>query len=553
MKKFLLLFLIILYFVHPVFAQSGEHIQSFNSQITVNKDGTINVKETIVYDFGSLSRHGIYRYIPYIKNINGKRYKMDIKVISVKDENGQNYNYQLIDSNNQTEIKIGDANKTITGVHTYVIEYSVSGALGYFSDHDEIYWNATGNDWIVPIASSTSEVELPDGISKSDIKTNCFTGNVGSSEQSCTAKVDGNNVTFNSNGSLNSSQGMTVAVSFPKNIVAVLQPKPYVTFWETIYGKITIALIILAAIFWYIIYPIKIIYKWIKSGRDPKAPTGPVQAWYDPPKLKTGRFLSPEETGSLVDETVDLQDLSGMIVYLAQKGFIKIVEKEKDDFYFEKTKEFSGDDNLTSYEKEFLNQIFVDKDEVQLKKNKMYEAVDHVKKLIYDQLVKDGLFPQNPNSIRTFYSVVGGMALFMLNLELVLAAFIFGRNLPRKTVDGVEAANEAKSLKNFLSSQERQLEFQAKNQMMFEKLLPYAIVFGVEKIWAERFKDIDMKPPDWYQGYGGGQFNSVYLASSLNSSFSSFQSAATPPSSSGSGFSGGFSGGGGGGGGGGSW
>ena len=92
---------------------------------------------------------------------------------------------------------------------------------------------------------------------------------------------------------------------------------------------------------------------------------------------------------------------------------------------------------------------------------------------------------------------------------------------------------------------------------MFEKLLPYAVAFGVEKIWANRFKDIQLRQPEWYSGYGSSsRFNSVYFTNSLNSSFSSVRSAATPVSSStghSSGFSGGSSGGGGGGGGGGSW
>ena len=126
--------------------------------------------------------------------------------------------------------------------------------------------------------------------------------------------------------------------------------------------------------------------------------------------------------------------------------------------------------------------------------------------------------------------------------------------MPRKTLFGAQQSTVGKGLKNFLSSQERQLKFQADKQMFFEKLLPYAVAFGVEKIWAKRFEKFDLKPPDWYQGYPGSTFNSVVFANSLNSSYSSFSSASHPPASTGSGFGGGgFSGGGGGGGGGGRW
>jgi uncharacterized membrane protein len=126
--------------------------------------------------------------------------------------------------------------------------------------------------------------------------------------------------------------------------------------------------------------------------------------------------------------------------------------------------------------------------------------------------------------------------------------------MPRKTLLGAQIARDAHSLKNFLTSQKRQLEFQAQNQMMFEKLLPYAIAFGVEKVWAKRFEKINLHEPSWYQGYSTtSSFNSIYFAGALSNSFSSFKSSSAP-SSSGSGFGGGgFSGGGGGGGGGGSW
>jgi uncharacterized membrane protein len=100
------------------------------------------------------------------------------------------------------------------------------------------------------------------------------------------------------------------------------------------------------------------------------------------------------------------------------------------------------------------------------------------------------------------------------------------------------------------------LEFQADKQLMFERLLPFAIVFGVEKIWAKRFESLNITQPTWYRSYSLTNFNSYLLVNSLNSSMRSLATAATPTRSStgySSGFSGGFSGGGGGGGGGGSW
>ena len=195
-------------------------------------------------------------------------------------------------------------------------------------------------------------------------------------------------------------------------------------------------------------------------------------------------------------------------------------------------------------------------DVVKLKGKDLSETVSDVKNNLYELVVEDKLFDKNPQTTRTGYYVVAGIALFTGNFFLAIVAFLFGRVMPRKTVFGVEAKNVAFSLKNFLGSQQRQLEFQADKQLMFERLLPFAVAFGVEKIWAKRFESLNITQPNWYRGYSSANFNSYLLVNSLSSSFKSFNTAATPTrSSSGfsSGSSGGFSGGGGGGGGGGSW
>ncbi|MEX1052766.1 MAG: hypothetical protein WEC80_02875, partial [Patescibacteria group bacterium] len=256
------------------------------------------------------------------------------------------------------------------------------------------------------------------------------------------------------------------------------------------------------------------------------------------------------------DERVDLRDILSIIVDLAQRGYLKIEERKKKDFYFIKQKNFKNDKKLLSFEKEFLSGLFSDLKEVRLKDKKLYITISKVKKMIYDQLVIDNFFPKNPEKIRNFYILITFLAIITINIPLAIISIIFGRIMPRKTLDGVNAANISKSLKNFLGSQERQLEYQARNQMFFEKLLPYAVAFGVEKVWANRFKNIEMKEPDWYSGQSS--FNSTNLIYGLNSSFKSVTVSATPTRSS-SGFSsgtssgGGFSGGGGGGGGGSSW
>lgn len=549
---------------------SSEHVRAFDEVVVIHTDGTIKVTENILYDFGYAFRHGIFRTIPTIKtNSDGKKYRLDISDVQVRDEKGIPYNFTAQYGIDRLEVKIGDSDNTITGVHTYVISYQVSGALTYFSDHDELYWNVTGNEWTVPIVKTTSTVTLVP-LSSQDLKVICYTGSFRSKEQNCISSGSPSKGEFTSTAILNKAEGMTVVVGFPKNLVAVVEPTPVNYFFDSPLGKVILKLIILlvvaAIIAWYIVAPIFIIVKWFKTGRDPKGTTGEVRAWFDPPKGKNGRFLTPAEVGGLIDETVNLRDVSATFIHLAQRGYMKIVEEEKGkilkskEFSVVKMKEYDQDSQLQDFERELLDGLFKKQKNVKLKDAKLYKTVEGMKQQLYVGLVSQGFFLENPEQVRKTYYILGIVAFFTFNIPLGIIAVLFGKYMPRKTLTGVDAAAVGRSLHNFLSSQERQLEFQAKNQTMFEKLLPYAVAFGVEKIWAERFKEIDMKPPDWYESEDMSSFNSVLFASHLSSSFSSFQSAATPPSSvrSSSGFSSGFSsggssGGGGGGGGGGSW
>lgn len=563
MKKLILSLLLSLSPLFFAIAASAEEIKSFETDISINKDGTVDVRETIEYDFGNLYRHGIFREIPELRvNNEGKKYILDYTDFSVKDIEGNNYQYKLSRYNNIITLKIGDPDKTITGINRYVIGYRISGVLTYFSDHDELYFNATGNDWEVPIGVARTTVKLPKVVEENKIRAACYTGATGSTETLCNFSVEGPVISFDTQQPLLYGEGLTIVAGFPKQMIATLEAKPYVPFWETPFGRILAfvltTVLIIAAVAWYIITPFYIIYKWFKEGRDPEGTVGQVSAWFDPPKsVKTDRYLTPGEVGTLGDETVDLKDISATIIDLARRGYIKIEERKKKDFYLlKKVPKTRGNHTLLPFEKTLLDKFFKSKSELRLKDAKLYEEVEEVKKSLYEAVVSEGLFPKNPQSIRTIYYVISFLALFTGNMFLAIVALVFGRVMPRKTVDGANAKNVAQSLKNFLSSQERQLKFQADKQMMFEKLLPFAVAFGVEKIWAKRFENLDIKQPSWYSGYGTSHFSSYIFVNSLSSSMSSFRTAATPTRSStghSSGFSGGFSGGGGGGGGGGSW
>ncbi len=531
----------------------------YDVNIQVENPGTVLVSEFISYNFGTNERHGIYRTIPYtITNSQNKVYELQMKILEVK-RNNQPEKFEVSTQNDKMNLKIGKQSQTLTGVHNYEIIYRVSGALRYFPTYDELYWNAIGTEFDVPIQSAKVTVKLPDSassISAEQIKSSCYYGNLGSTLNDCQVSSNDNIKKF-SRENLAAGEGLTVVVGWPKGITQVIEPKVRVEFFETFWGKITAIMLGIIAVIWYILIPMWIPYRWYKYGRDPRPTITTLSAGFDPPKTKKGEILSPAETGALLDEVVEAKDIAGMMIDLARRGYIGIEERAKKDFYLLKKKQFVVDKELSEVEKRLLKAFFgnEEKSEFRLKGAEMYTDMKVIREKIYKQLVAYKFFPENPQDVRDRYAMLSGVAMFTFNLPLAIVISIFGRIMPRKTLEGINAANTAKSLRNFLTSQERQLNFQSNNQMMFEKLLPYAVALGVEKQWANRFEQLDIQQPTWYQGYSNQAFHMEDFSHSLRSSVQSFNSAAGPVSTTGSssGFSGGSSGGGGGGGGGGSW
>ena len=115
-------------------------------------------------------------------------------------------------------------------------------------------------------------------------------------------------------------------------ITSTLLPTLYIPWDQTWWGKTIIFGLIFVGLWWYLIYPIQIVIKWYVHGRDPKV-MGPVRAWYDAPKARDGHSLTPAETGGLIDEKIHPIEIWSTIVNLAQRGYLKIEERSKKDFY----------------------------------------------------------------------------------------------------------------------------------------------------------------------------------------------------------------------------
>jgi hypothetical protein len=559
-------FLALLFF-SPI-THASESIVNFDSSIEINTNGTVDFTERILYDFGTAQKHGIVREIPITKvNLDEKVYKMEFTDISVFDGSSSARPFKQYLNDNILTIQIGDADKFVTGQNLYNIHYKVSGAVTYFTDHDELYWNITGNTTDVPIWKVESEISIPfQVVSTEEAKAECFTGLKGETKKNCTATVIGNKVLVATSGLLNAKEGVTVVVSFPKGIVQVDEPKETAGVERSLIEKtvsfVITAMISMGVFLWYVFYPIKIFLRWLKERKNTKSKERIVAAWFESPETLDKRSLTPAETGALVDKDVDHKDISATIIDLAQRGFIKIKMDEKKEASVQKVTNYRESKELMPFEKDLLDGLFsngtldVRRISDLTSDTSFYTIISNFKKKISQGLFDDRLFKDNPLRTDVYYSVIGVISCITFNFILAIISFLLGRKSARRTDLGIEKYSEAVSLKNFLVSQKDQMNFQSQNQMFFEKLLPYATAFGVERIWAKRFEGLKFVQPDWYEGDISNVAAFSAISSSLNSSIrSNISSMSSTRSSSGfsSGFSGGHSGGGGGGGGTSSW
>ncbi|HEX9352889.1 MAG TPA: DUF2207 domain-containing protein, partial [Streptosporangiaceae bacterium] len=197
----------------------GERITSYHAWIAIQRDGSILVTERITYDFGSDQRHGIFQVIPVRFRYNGsydRIYPVNVRSVQSPDAPDQ---YTVEDNGSSVSIRIGDPNQTITGEHTYALTYLVRGSLNAFAGHDELYWNAIGNQWDVPIDQATVWVNAPLAVTRAA----CFSGLLGSTGSCQQARITEGIAHFSQAG-LGPREGLTVAVAIPKGAVA--SPRP---------------------------------------------------------------------------------------------------------------------------------------------------------------------------------------------------------------------------------------------------------------------------------------------------------------------------------------
>lgn len=545
-----------------------EHIEQFNTAIAIQKDSSMDVSETIQYVFPTGEvRHGIYRTIP-LKGLY-------LSQLSVTDDHGAPYKFVTSRSGGNETIKIGDADEAVAGTKTYVISYHVEGAIADQKDQDELYWNTTGNEWDYPILHTHQSISFPEVVSKDKLNISCYQGVSGTNTPSAFSTLATNlagttQIDFVQSQPLKAAEGITIAIGFPKGII--MQPTAFQKFLIAL--KHTIPLILSVLLF--LGTSVYAVWKWLKHGRDPKG-TGVIIAQYDVPDN-----FHPTEVAGLLHKKIGNADVSAELILLAVHGFITIEKIETKKFFIS-----TGDYRLTllkdsseaidDIDSKLLAGLFgagAEKGKTVLLsdlKGSFYTTVAGMKKGAMQALTAGQYFAKNPDSIHK--KAVGIIAigivagLFLIGIAPFVIVFVFLAVLvvgifmylstPR-TAKGVSTKEYILGLKDYLQIAEKdRINFHnapEKKPELFEALLPYAMVLGVEKAWAKEFEDVYLTPPQWYVDHDMRGFNTYVLLNSF-SNFNSvaIASSAAPRGSGSASSGGGFSGGGFGGGGGGSW
>ncbi len=556
----------------PLWSQNDWSIADFDVAIELQPDGTLDVQETITAEFPR-PKHGIFREIPIHYAVGAHQYSLRFRLVEVTDQAGAPWPKKVRHKSNLVEIRIGDPDVTVGGKQVYRIRYTVQRAIIWEGEHAVLRWNATGTEWRVPIGSAKVTVRLPRPLAADDLVCDAWTGRYGARGRDFRyTQLDERTLRFETDG-LGPQEGISIDVAMPQEFL----PRPpwgtRLGWWLSdnfVYG-VFLACLATCLGAWYLL------------GRDLPGRETIVVAYHPPDGF------SPAESGTLIDERVDLRDISATLIDLAVRGYLRIEEVDsaevvKTDFRFVKLRD--GTD-LKPFEQTLVNKLFAGQASVLLSdlKEKFYPVLPTIRSQLYQALTQAQYFDGNPDRIRTRFAVAG-----VLILALVLglaAAFQFGlvgrvfpiplivaaalsllvvgivsRFMPRKTRTGRIAWEQIRGLEEFIRRAEVDDLQAAEKRGVFERLLPYAIMFGLTERWARAFADMYREPPNWYQPAAPGNFTTASLVHSMNRGVHSMNEVfpSQPRSSGGGGsgwssggFSGGSSGGGFGGGGGGAW
>lgn len=586
MKRFLLLLLAVITFTtfaEPVSASPNDFtFASFDADYHLSKDGEgrskLAVTETLTAEFPAIDQnHGIERAIP--KDYDSHPLSLTIK--SIADASGAALSYSTYESNGNTVIRIGNAQHYVHGSKTYVISYTMRDVTITKDGKQEFFWNVNGTEWQQPFGSVRARIHLNPSIAGSfDQRTICYSGSQGSTAQNCQVDVLSTNqeIIASTTTPLQATENLSVAIGFKPNTFAAYV-KPPTPLWVMILTGLAIAAIVgtqIVAPIWLLRFAHR---TWKMHGTDAQG-RGTIIPEYTKPAQH-----SMLENSIALKESITPTAISALFIDLAIRGYLTLTDQGanggKHNFELTIIKPI---DDLTTPEKEALQLLFGSLSVGTTTSTKKYrsgasEQITRIQETLYQDMITRGFFVDTSReaarlkkwglifTIGSFF--ISGFVSFIAGV----ITLVFSSKMPARTSLGVALRDHLLGNKLYMQIAEtdrirtlqsvegaERIDTTDGTQIikLYEKLLPLAIMFGIEQEWAKQFETvISDYQPSWYRSTNNNLFTAAALGSSLHDLSSTLANStfATPStsSSSSSGFSGGSSGGGGGGGGGGGW
>lgn len=549
--RLLLSLVVALFLVVPALAR--EEIRAFAADVTLRVDGAVEVVETVdIRAEGNQIRRGIYRDIPIVMlGPSGNKIRVGLKVAGVT-RDGAKEDFRVERMGNFQRIWIGSAERLLTvGEHRYVISYVMERMARSFADHDELYWNATGNYWDFPILKAVARVTLPQGAVISDLSA--YSGVAGSTEQAVTiTRNSDTEATFRSQRVLAAGEGMSFAISFQKGIIAYPTGLDALAQSASDLREIWLPVVAVLVLLFYNFGA------WWRVGRDP--PKGTIIPLFHPPKdfspalthyvhqwgfANSGwtamtsaifnlgvrglvaidnreKALTVAATSKTPDQALPVGE-DVLFRYFAEQGSVTIdkqsgpglaqkrneftaaLQRENRNVWFRHNAGFAvfgvvlmvlmliGMVALDVLEPAWLVAAFVGGIFAAVIGSILFNALRTGGWQRYLTIVIVGVFAFNfaGGLIETFSSLTINSAALAAG-SMVLITVIFAVLMRAPTIQGRKVMDEIDGFKLYLETAEKNRLNMADEPPMtverFERILPYAIALGVEKPWSEHFE-----------------------------------------------------------------
>jgi len=385
-----------------------ERILSYHSDIHIQPDATLIVEENIaVRAEGDQIKRGIYRDFPTrYKSVEGYRYSVEMNVVEIL-RDGEPETHRVENLSNGKRIYIGRKDVFLEpGEYRYTIRFTTTRQIGFFRDHDELYWNVTGNGWAFPIDRASADVHLPANITGRVIEKGGYTGPQGSRDQNLTSVQTWESVVhFETTQPLAEREGLTVYVTWPKGLIAEPSRSERTLYLLKDNPGISLGLFGVLLILFYFLY------FWYKVGRDPEK--GAVF-----PQFRLPFQMSPAQVRYVMRMGYDNKTLTAAVISMGVKGFLR-VDEEGGNYALTKVKSDTAE--LTAEERKIADTLFAGRSRIELKNSNastMQSAIDQVKKVLEAKCQKVYFFTN-----RSYF--IPGLLLSIL--ILVLSVLFYSR------------------------------------------------------------------------------------------------------------------------------